>query len=1031
MAFSLIKFLKGIVISEENTLTPREVEILPGGTANTKTTIQSSQTTNKTITLPDATDTLAGISASQTLTNKSIDADQNTLSNIDNADIKAGAAIDRSKMASGTASHVLINDGSGVLSSEAQLSPARGGTGTNSTATFPSSGVIVTEDATETLTNKTIDGTTNTLQNIPASALDLASATSLDEATTNTDSTVNIATGTGANVINIGGANSTVNFTGTVNNNNVTNLNVTDKLITINDGGGAGSGGNSGFEIEEAGSPTGYLQTSTDRNSFQFKAPNSAGIATLTPGASSDTVLLSSAAQVVTSKDIDGGTASNTSRLTAPKNTYTNLSALTRKEATLVYGSDTQKLYVDNGSALVPVGSGSGVINYITNPDAETDTVGWGTYNNAPDVSITIASPAVVTMSITPISNPFKVGQKISFSTTGALPTGITADTDYYVTTLVGIDSFRFSSTIGGADINTTGSQSGVHSARMATPYDGLSAMATKVTTLTRSTSSPLVGTASFIITKDAANRRGEGIYSNFTIDSAYKASMLSISFDYTLSSGSLNEGDYQVFVLDVTNSTLIYPTSQSLSFVSGQNYQFQAQFQASPNSTSYRLIVHNTSNNLSASVAKLDNVSVGPKVFTGYSPVFSNPKTFVASFDSITASTQSFYYEQMGKYIKLTGTLVIATSVASSFKLYLPSGYKVSSDFINPGVVGTIKKQVGVGDEINLFATGNNAYLEMSTNSGGSFVAQNGGTVFITASEIVTFDAFIPIEGLSAESKVISEYDGRVVAAEYYVSSNYTPSSSSPVNFDSKIVDSHNSVSTGVGTWRFTAPVSGVYQVKTIMTLTGSTCNVYLRKNGSDYAALFTADSTIKGGASDVYLNIGDYIDITQTTGTTISGTAAPYFTHISITLSSGSQQIQVGQKITEEWYLSTNQAVTADVTTLKCDTKIISTTNSYDPITGIFTAPVTGDFLLAASTLTGGVYFVLYVEQTGSISLKRYLVQGGATGFYAGGSGVTLLSLAKGDTVAIYSDTSVTITGGAPANGAKITHLSIKQVN
>lgn len=40
----------------------------------------------------------------------------------------------RSKLASGTASHVLINDGSGVMSSEAQLSISRGGTG-QSTAT--------------------------------------------------------------------------------------------------------------------------------------------------------------------------------------------------------------------------------------------------------------------------------------------------------------------------------------------------------------------------------------------------------------------------------------------------------------------------------------------------------------------------------------------------------------------------------------------------------------------------------------------------------------------------------------------------------------------------------------------------------------------------------------------------------------------------------------------------------------------------------------------------------------------------------
>jgi len=46
-----------------------------------------------------------------------------------NADINASAAIARSKLASGTADHVLINNGSGGMSSEAALATSRGGTG--------------------------------------------------------------------------------------------------------------------------------------------------------------------------------------------------------------------------------------------------------------------------------------------------------------------------------------------------------------------------------------------------------------------------------------------------------------------------------------------------------------------------------------------------------------------------------------------------------------------------------------------------------------------------------------------------------------------------------------------------------------------------------------------------------------------------------------------------------------------------------------------------------------------------------------
>lgn len=55
------------------------------------------------------------------------------------ADINSSAAIDRTKLASGTADHVLINDGSGVMSSEAQLAQERGGTNldTSSSTGFP------------------------------------------------------------------------------------------------------------------------------------------------------------------------------------------------------------------------------------------------------------------------------------------------------------------------------------------------------------------------------------------------------------------------------------------------------------------------------------------------------------------------------------------------------------------------------------------------------------------------------------------------------------------------------------------------------------------------------------------------------------------------------------------------------------------------------------------------------------------------------------------------------------------------------
>lgn len=87
--------------------------------------------------------------------------------------------------------------------------------------------------------------------------------------------------------------------------------------------------------------------------------------------------------------DIDGGTASNSNRLTTPKNTKTNLDSLTRKEGTIVYATDQAKLFVDNGSTLTPVGSGSGsgAVNFLETSskaaDFETDITGYSAYKDA------------------------------------------------------------------------------------------------------------------------------------------------------------------------------------------------------------------------------------------------------------------------------------------------------------------------------------------------------------------------------------------------------------------------------------------------------------------------------------------------------------------------------------------------------------------------------------------------------------------------------------------------------------------------
>ena len=71
--------------------------------------------TTRVWTAPDADLTVVGTITTQTLQNKSVDADANTITNIENADIKAAAAIAVNKLAALTASRAVASDGSGFL----------------------------------------------------------------------------------------------------------------------------------------------------------------------------------------------------------------------------------------------------------------------------------------------------------------------------------------------------------------------------------------------------------------------------------------------------------------------------------------------------------------------------------------------------------------------------------------------------------------------------------------------------------------------------------------------------------------------------------------------------------------------------------------------------------------------------------------------------------------------------------------------------------------------------------------------------
>lgn len=99
-----------------------------------------------------------------------------------------------------------------------------------------------------------------------------------------------------------------------------------------------------------------------------------------------------------------------------------------------------------------------------------SNTVSRTTYSNlfnviVPNkgtVTITVATPGVVTLN----SHGFLTGESIFLTTTGALPTGLSVDTLYFVISVDG-NTFRlatsYANAIAGTSITTSGTQSGTH----------------------------------------------------------------------------------------------------------------------------------------------------------------------------------------------------------------------------------------------------------------------------------------------------------------------------------------------------------------------------------------------------------------------------------------------------------------------------------------------------------------------------------------------------------------------------------------
>lgn len=515
-------------------------------------------------------------------------------------------------------------------------------------------------------------------------------------------------------------------------------------------------------------------------------------------------------------------------------------------------------------------------------------------------------------------------------------------------------------------------------------PVDGTGGSPT--TTFTRSTSSPLRGIGSFLLTKDAANRQGEGASYAFTIADADKAKMMQIDFELEVNSGTYATGDVAVYIYDVTNAAVIQPSGYQVENVGIESRQ-RLTFQTASNSTSYRLCFHVASTSASAYALKIDTITLGPQVVPLGAPV-TDWVSYTPTGSWVTNTTYTGQWRRIGDqlFFRIRLALAGAPTATGLTVNFLPSGLSVDTTKNNgtsaPKFIGSGSIRSAGSDSacVVSYASGTAATIIVPNTAGtyvatGTAVAQTTPATFASG-DSVEFTGSVPIVGWSSSTVVSSSADTRVVTGRVRNGSNITlaPNNSfvKVTGLDTKVFDTAGNVDTSNS--RFTASVPGYYDVIGQLSTNGTNTidatqymlTVY--KNGS----LDQRGNIIECDTGDVFgltvqakvqLNAGDYVELYlygegNNSVSTITATQAM----MAVELIQGPSQIAASEVVSMLCYKNTGSHTSTgnlqDVASWNTVTK--DSHGGFNTTTGIYTVPAPGDYYVDirlgwASNVTG----------------------------------------------------------------------------
>lgn len=554
--------------------------------------------------------------------------------------------------------------------------------------------------------------------------------------------------------------------------------------------------------------------------------------------------------------------------------------SLVRYEGMIVFVIADQKNYQLVGGTAnanwkqLSSGSGQGGINYITNYSAEDDAAGYvayksqvvtGTFNASTDQFTTTAGTEIY-------PDNLAVVYTASVSAAGGLTSGLT----YYVSN-VGSNPgyFRLRPSPGASEIDITSTGSGTHTLtpNKTLPYQS---GGTPTTTWTRSTSAPLRGLASFLLTKGAADYQGEGVYYPFTIDSADKGQILDISFDFAIVSGTYSGGttstdsDVVVTIVDVTNNIIVQP---AIFRIDGSS-SFKSNFLASATSTSYRIHFHIATASTSAYTLKFDNLAVGPSTGKLVIPASSDWEAYTPTFTGFgTVTVQNFRSRRDGPDLIVDGTFTTAGASAVEARVSLPPGRIISSTVPTLSVAGSFAQQQLTSDNHYVLKEPGASYMTFSEGSTATAATAKANASTITGSgQRFYLNARFPIEGWTSGYTTAGMIAQNVPVKLSAYKNAGSISADTTIPTWSEREDSANAFDASTGI--FTVPTPGDYQINFKVSTTSGTPIPSIRLGGTvRHTGLAVSSKGIVSGLL-TGLVVGNTITVTINSALTGSST-------------------------------------------------------------------------------------------------------------------------------------------------------------